>query len=316
MRNATTAFGAVALAALGAACSQLPERIETLDQAREAVGVIEQDPLARDVAQSRYEQARSALARAEQGYEDGEDLEIIEHDAYVALRNAEIVQQQTAERRGREEIEQGEAARSQVLLEAREREAEQAGRLAERRGEALERREAELEQRTQQVRQAEQRAATLEQQTEALEQQLADLEAQETERGWVMTLDNVLFEHDRTELAPGADMTLDRLAEFLTSHPERNIVIEGHTDSTGEANYNRDLSRERAAAVRDALLARGVEGNRVEIRALGEEFPVATNETTAGRQLNRRVEIVLSDEEGRFAGQQRTAAAEPTEHED
>lgn len=316
MRNATTAFGAFALATLGAACSQLPERIETLDQAREAVGEIEQDPLARDVAQSRYEQARAALARAEQGYEEGEDLEIIEHDAYVALRNAQIVQQQTAERRGRDELEQGEAARSEVLLEAREREAEQAGELAERRAEALERREAELEQRTQEAEQQARRAEALEQQTEELQQQLADLEAEQTERGWVMTLDNVLFEHDQTTLAPGADATLDRLAEFLTSNPGHNIVIEGHTDSTGDASYNRDLSRERAAAVREALMARGVEGNRIEIRALGEEFPVATNETTAGRQLNRRVEVVLSDEQGRFAGEQRTASAEPTEQEE
>src|SRR5690606_12962696 len=302
MRNAMTAFAYVALATLGAACSSLPERIETLDQAREAVREIEEDPLAREVSQNRYEQATSALARAEQAYEDREDLEIIEHDAYVALRNAQIVQQQTAERRGREELEQGEAARSEVLLQAREREAQRASELAERRGQALATREAELERQTQEAEAAAQRADALEAEAAALTQQLADLEAEQTERGWVMTLDNVLFETDRTELAPGADATLDRLAEFLASNPGRNIVIEGHTDSTGDAGYNRGLSRKRAAAVRDALVQRGVDGSRIEIRALGEEFPVATNETTAGRQLNRRVEIVLSDEQGRFAG--------------
>ena len=316
MRNAMTAFATVALATLGAACNSLPERIETLDQAREAVREIEEDPLAREVAQSRYEQARSALARAEEAYDEREDLEIIEHDAYVALRNAQIVQQQTAERRGREEIEQGEAARSEVLLQAREREAEQATELAERRAEALETREAQLEQRTREAEAATQRAEALQDKAAALEQQLADLEAEQTERGWVLTLDNVLFETDRTDLAPGADATLDRLAEFLASNAGHRIVIEGHTDSRGDASYNRDLSRERANAVRDALVQRGVDGSRIEIRALGEEFPVATNETTAGRQLNRRVEIVLSDEEGRFAGEQRTAAAEPTEQEE
>lgn len=315
MRNATAVIGAFALGALGAGCGQLPERIETLEQAREAVGDVEQDPIARDVAQNRYERARTALSRAEQAYEDNDDLEIVEHEAYVALRNAQIVQQQASERRGREELEQGEAARSQVLLQAREREAEQASELAQRRGEALEARETELERQTQQTQQAAERADQLEQQTQELRQELADLEAEETERGWVMTLDDVLFEHDDASLVAGAGATLDRLAEFLTANPDRNIVIEGHTDSTGPATYNRDLSRQRAAAVRDALMERGVEGNRVELRALGEEFPVATNDTTAGRQLNRRVEIVLSDQDGRFQGRQRTASAEPTEQE-
>lgn len=322
MRNLKATFGA-AVAALAVGCAQLPERIETLDQAREAVGQIEQDPLAQDVSQNRYERARSALARAEELYDENEDLELIEHEAYVALRNAQIVEQQTAEQRAREELEQGEAERNRVVLQAREREAERAAELAEQRGEALEVREAELEQQARAAEEAEQRAQELEQerqqfaeQAEELEQQLTELEAQETERGWVMTLSDVLFDFDKAELNPGAEQTLDRLAQFLNDNPDRSIVIEGHTDSSGAATYNRELSLERAEAVRSALMARGVAGGRIELRPLGEEFPVATNDTTAGRQLNRRVEIVFSDEEGRFAGEQRTATAEPTEQEE
>src|SRR5690606_19985186 len=113
----------------------------------------------------------------------------------------------------------------------------------------------------------------------------------------------------------GAAATIDRLARFLEENPDRNIAIEGHTDASGTASYNRELSRQRAEAVRQALVDRGIASSRIEIRALGEEFPVATNDTDAGRQLNCRVEIVLSDPGGRFEGEQRTASEEPTEQE-
>jgi outer membrane protein OmpA-like peptidoglycan-associated protein len=209
-----------------------------------------------------------------------------------------------------------------VLLQAREREAEQAQQLAAERGLALTERERQLDVQSRQTEEAQRRAQELaqeaqglQQQTQELEQQLADLEADRTERGWVMTLSDVLFQFDEAELAPGATSAMDQIARFLEENPDRNIAIEGHTDSSGAAAYNRELSRERANAVRQALIDRGVSSNRIEIRALGEEFPVATNDTTAGRQLNRRVEIVLSGQEGQFEGEQRRASAEPTEQE-
>ena len=312
----STGIGTILCAGvLAAACSQLPERIETLDEARSAVQAIEQDPNARDAAPTRYEQAREALSRAEEAYEEGEDLEIVEHEAYVALRSAQIVQAEAEEQRGREELEDSEAERNRLLLQAREREAEQAANVAAARGR-------ELEQQTRQAEEAQQRAEqlaaqteSLEQERQALEQQLAELEAEQTERGWVMTLSDVLFDFDAAELNPGAAMTMDRIARFLEQNPERIIAIEGHTDATGPASYNRELSRQRAEAVRQALVDRGVSPSRIEVRALGEEFPVATNETTAGQQLNRRVEIVLSDERGRFEGEQRSASSEPVERE-
>lgn len=298
-----------------AACSQPPERIETLEQARTAVQAIEQEPLARDVAQTRYEAARSALSRAEQAYDENEDTEIIEHEAYTALRNAQIVQAQVDERRSRDELENSEAERNRVLLEAREREAARASELAAERGQALAAREQELELTARQAEEAEQRAQQLAEQAQSLEQQLTELEAEQTERGWVLTLSDVLFDFDRAELNPGAATTIDRLARFLEENPDRKIAIEGHTDSSGSAAYNRELSRQRAEAVRQALVERGIASNRIEVRALGEEFPVATNDTDAGRQLNRRVEIVLSDPDGRFEGEQRTASGEPVEQE-
>src|SRR6185295_13404740 len=98
-----------------------------------------------------------------------------------------------------------------------------------------------------------------------------------------------------------AQSKLDQLAAVLKNHPERRVLVEGFTDSTGSAESNLLLSRARAEAVRVALLARGIGADRIDVRGNGEARPVASNNTQAGRQQNRRVEVVFSDERGRFA---------------
>jgi OmpA family len=97
------------------------------------------------------------------------------------------------------------------------------------------------------------------------------------------------------------DRSLDRLADYLQAHPQTHILIEGHTDSRGSEDYNEALSARRAQAVAAALISRGVSPEAVQTRGLGKSYPVATNDTAAGRQQNRRVEIVFSDAAGRFA---------------
>ena len=94
---------------------------------------------------------------------------------------------------------------------------------------------------------------------------------------------------------------MDRLAHALKDNPNTRVKIEGYTDSVGSDSYNQELSQRRAQAVADALQSRGVPADRYQIEGLGKEFPVATNDTPAGRQQNRRVEIVFSDDAGRFA---------------
>lgn len=131
---------------------------------------------------------------------------------------------------------------------------------------------------------------------EELERELAELQAEETERGYVMTLGDILFDVDRAELKPGGLREVERLADFLQEFPERAVVVEGHTDSTGEDAYNLLLSEQRAQSVQDALIARGIDPSRVAAGGYGERYPVATNDTTAGRQQNRRVEVVILDE--------------------
>lgn len=129
-----------------------------------------------------------------------------------------------------------------------------------------------------------------------LEQQLRDLQAERTERGLVMTLGDILFTTGRADLTTGAYDRIERLAQFMQRHPARTVRIEGHTDSTGNADSNLRLSENRAQAVRDALTARGVNPSRIVTQGFGEAQPVASNSNDSGRQQNRRVDIVISDD--------------------
>lgn len=121
-------------------------------------------------------------------------------------------------------------------------------------------------------------------------------DAKRTDRGIVVTLEDVLFEFDRAELKPGAERRLLEVVTFLRENPERNVSIEGHTDAIGSNDYNQDLSRRRARSVREFFSAHGVSGDRIYSNGYGEQYPVATNDTPSGRQQNRRVEIVILDE--------------------
>ncbi|MGH8128020.1 MAG: OmpA family protein, partial [Gammaproteobacteria bacterium] len=151
-----------------------------------------------------------------------------------------------------------------------------------------------------QARESQAKANMTQEQNAQLQKQLAALKAKKTKRGLVLTLGNVLFALNKADLKPGGTRTVGRLAKFMQQYPKRNVMIEGYTDSTGAADYNQKLSERRARSVRNALVADGVDPQRVITKGFGEQYPVATNTTAAGRQQNRRVEIVISDENGDF----------------
>jgi OmpA-OmpF porin, OOP family len=131
---------------------------------------------------------------------------------------------------------------------------------------------------------------------DVLETELAELRADRTERGLVVTLsDEILFDVDQADLKPGGMQQLSRVSEFLRQNPDRNVLIEGHTDSTAPDTYNLALSQRRANAVEDFLITQGVEPTRISAVGYGEQLPIATNDSAAGRQANRRVEIVVLD---------------------
>jgi outer membrane protein OmpA-like peptidoglycan-associated protein len=131
---------------------------------------------------------------------------------------------------------------------------------------------------------------------QTLEQRLAELQTERTDRGLVVNLEgDVLFPVDQARLSPGGLREVDRLAAALRDFPEAHAIIEGHTDSTGSDSYNFDLSERRAEAVRTELIAAGIDPSRLAARGLGEDYPKAPNDTAAGRQENRRVDVIVQE---------------------
>jgi outer membrane protein OmpA-like peptidoglycan-associated protein len=131
---------------------------------------------------------------------------------------------------------------------------------------------------------------------EQLVRELSELKGKKTDRGIVLTIGDLLFDTGKSTLSAQANSSIGKLAQFLLNHPARNLSIEGHTDSVGSEAYNDTLSQKRAEAVKNALVAKGVGTERIVTKGLGKRFPIASNETAQGRQLNRRVEVVVLNE--------------------
>jgi outer membrane protein OmpA-like peptidoglycan-associated protein len=136
-------------------------------------------------------------------------------------------------------------------------------------------------------------AADAEREKAELQRQIELLQAKPTERGLVLTLGNVLFATGRADLNAGGTDSLNKLVAFLNQYPDRNIMIEGHTDDVGTDASNLTLSERRAGSVQSYLLQQGVGSQRITSSGMGESQPIANNDTDTGRQQNRRVEVII-----------------------
>lgn len=206
--------------------------------------------------------------------------------ARAEAEQARMMSQATAEdaRRAREEVhqaEQREAESSRSAQQAQEEAAQARALAASSVTEAdLARREAEL--------------AT--EQANTLRRQLENLQLRQTESGVVVTLGDVLFQTGETELRVEAMDSLVEVVDLLQSEPDKEIRIEGHTDSTGNEETNLKISQQRADSVLSALVSLGVDAQRITSAGMGQDFPIATNETEDGRAQNRRVDVILLDD--------------------
>ncbi len=115
----------------------------------------------------------------------------------------------------------------------------------------------------------------------------------ETPRGPSLTLDDVLFDFEQSSLRAQAHSIVEKAAAYLESNPERTALVEGHTDHTGDHDYNQTLSQARSQSIKNALVSLGINENRIQTKGLGETSPVADNNTIEGRKANRRSEIIF-----------------------
>jgi len=274
-------------------CASTPKTLPEVEKARSDVQTLARDPMADSIASKELADSRNSLQGAELALKQGHKEDAL-HYAYLASQQAQTGESRINEERSKQQVAKGEADRTRVLLEARTTEAERAAAAAKDQAAQAEAARAAAEA-------ARQEALSAKAQSEDMQRQLAELQAKQTDRGMVLTLGDVLFDTNKSTLKPGANSVMDRVATFMSKNTDTKVMIEGHTDSTGSDEYNVELSKRRAQAVQDALGSRGIDRNRVDALGKGEGFPVASNDSAAGRQANRRVEIVFSDQEGKFA---------------
>jgi outer membrane protein OmpA-like peptidoglycan-associated protein len=208
-----------------------------------------------------------------------------EADAAAAQQQAAQAQAQSdedARRRADAEAAQAEAQRQQAAALAQQQAAQAAAAAAQQAANQAE------QQRQEAVRQKEEMRARL------LAQLNQVLQTRDTARGLVVSMPDVLFDFNKYTLKPEARERLARISGIVLAYPDLKLQVEGYTDSIGSAEYNQTLSDKRAEAVRDYIVTSGVSMNNVVARGMGKADPVADNSTAAGRQLNRRVEMIVS----------------------
>ena len=269
-----------------AACASAPKDSQLLAQAREAVRQAESNPNVTKFAPTELDRARKLLVNAEGAAKDkGPNDKVTSHYAYLTTQVARIAEQRAHEQVAIATVKSGETERQKILLSARESEANRALAQAQ-----------DAQARAEQARAEAQKAQAQIAQSQAENQRLlGELQAAQTSRGIVLTLGDVLFDTGQSELKPGATRPIEQIASFLQENPERSVQVEGFTDSQGTNEYNQQLSQRRADAVAQAIIQRGIDAQRVRALGYGEEYPKARNSSAGSRQLNRRVEIVVSN---------------------
>ena len=270
-------------------CASNPPQISSVDSARSAYKKIADDKQIKEYAPVKLYQAQQQYQKLNDAVNRYADKEEIDHLAYVLQQRVELARMTAQQIMAANQINLLNSEQAQIQTDLQQAEALHAKERAE---------QAALE-----ARQARERASTMEQQmeqqlqpTSSLEQQLQQIKSanvQEDARGTVLTMGDMNFDLGKATLKSSADQTLNGLLQVLKQNPDRNVVIEGYTDSSGPAAFNQQLSRERAQEVVNYLVSRGINRERLIAKGYGESYPIASNETTSGRQRNRRVEIVV-----------------------
>jgi outer membrane protein OmpA-like peptidoglycan-associated protein len=263
------------------------------------------------------EQAKNAAEKEQLAYvaEKRSKIAVAVAEGRMAERDADRLTKETADivaqkRTQEARIAQKEAENARLLAMAEgeraakaKKEAEEARSLASAEAERATRAKAEAEAKAREAEQARlaaraeaEKAARAKAEADQLTKELSDLKAKQTERGIILTIGDVLFATGKADLSPEAMRSVDKLVEFLQKYTNRNVLIEGHTDSVGSDEFNLTLSQKRADSLKEALTGKGVEEKRITTIGYGKKYPVASNDTASGKQQNRRVEVSILNE--------------------
>ncbi|HEV7814122.1 MAG TPA: OmpA family protein [Janthinobacterium sp.] len=296
MKKNLTLPAMLAMAAFVAACSSAPTSTSLLDQTRGDYMAAQNNPAVANYAPLELKQASDALERANAAAAKKESPGQVDKLAYLAKQRIATAQEVARQKAAEADVAKAGQQRDQIRLQQRTQEADQAKMQAQAAQSQAEAATAAAQNAQMQAQNAESATRDAQARSAALEAQLADLSAQKTERGIVITLGDVLFGTDQAALTPDGMRTANKLGNVLANNPQRTVLIEGYTDSTGSSAHNLELSQRRADSVRKALTDMGISRDRIATHGYGNAFPAAGNDSASGRQMNRRVEIVLSEE--------------------
>ena len=282
------------------ACASAPKVPEGAINARQQLNKLQANAALAQLAPVAIRQADQAVQAAETQVKD---RELSAHLVFVADRKVNIAWAQAQDKLAQDERKVLADQRDAARLDSRTREADLARSDANvARADADRARDdasdAQLAAAAAQNDANQARSDAERSQSEAaeLQAQIAVLNAKTTERGLVVTLGDVLFDTAQSNLKISAGNHLANLAGFLKTYPDRGVIIEGHTDSVGDSDYNYGLSQRRADSVQSYLLAQGINSSRMSSSGKGEAMPVAGNDSASGRQQNRRVEVIITNE--------------------
>jgi outer membrane protein OmpA-like peptidoglycan-associated protein len=241
----------------------------------------------------RTEEARAQSEKAQADAQQAQQQAVIaqqQAQPEAQQRQAAEAQQQAAAQQAAQSQADADRARQQAQSEAQQRaNAEQQNQQAQAQAQQA---QAQAQQAQLQAQQAQQQAAQT--RAQLLERLNQVLETRDTARGLIVSMPDVLFDTGKADLKPGARERLARVAGILIAYPDLQVEIDGYTDNTGTAEFNQQLSEERAAAVRNYISQQGVPAGSISTHGFGEDNPVASNDNSAGRQQNRRVELVVN----------------------
>lgn len=258
---------------LGTGCAGTPD-LNPVQEARQSYQKIEDDTLIVKNAPVELKKAGEAVEDLKKSMDSGGSQASVEQQAQLAKQRVEIAKK-AAELRAAQDQVQRTSNELKLLLD-----------------------------RLRQIERGQTGSAPPEVEAVKRARDLINFDAQRTNRGLILRFKRITFDQEEATLNSRAEPPVNELADFLDAYPERKVIIEGHTDNTGSQSFNQKLSQQRADAVRNALISRGILATRIKAVGLGEQYPRTSNDTEAGRQYNRRVDIIISDKSGKIPDRQ------------